>query len=118
MNIKPIRTEKDYEKTLARVEELWGVDENTPEGEEFEVLFTLVEAYEQKHYPIPPPHPIEAIKFRLDQMGIKKSELKNYLGSRSRVSDILNDKKKLSINMTRKLHKKLNIPAETLIAEY
>ena len=118
MNIKPIRTEKNYEKALARVEELWGVDENTSEGEEFEVLFTLVEAYEQKHYPIPPPHPIEAIKFRLDQMGIKKSELKNYLGSRSRVSDILNGKRKLSINMIRKLNKKLNIPAETLIAEY
>ena len=81
MNIKPIKTEKDYEKALARVEELWGADENTSEGEEFEVLFTLVEAYEQKHYPIPPPHPIEAIKFRLDQMGIKKSELKDYLVS-------------------------------------
>jgi len=118
MKIKPIRTEKDYKEALARVEELWGVDENTPKGEEFEVLFTLVEAYEEKNHPIPPPHPIEAIKFRLDQMGIKRSELKNYLGSRSRVSDILNGKRKLSINMIRKLHEKLNIPAKTLIAEY
>ncbi len=118
MDIKPIKTEEDYKIALTRVEELWGVDENTPEGEEFEVLFTLVEAYEEKHYPIPPPHPIEAIKFRLDQMGIKKSELNKYLGSRSCVSDILNGKRKLSINIIRKLHKKLKIPAETLIAEY
>ncbi len=118
MKIKPIRTEKDYQKALTRVEELWGVAENTAEGEEFEILFILVEAYEEKNHSIPPPHPIEAIKFRLDQMGIKKSDLKDYLGSRSRVSDILNGKRKLSISMIRKLHEKLNIPASTLIAEY
>ena len=74
--------------------------------------------YEEEHYPIPLPHPIEAIKFRLEQMGLKESELNKILGSRSRKHDILNGKRKLSLAMIRKLHNKLNIPAETLIAEY
>lgn len=118
MNIKPVKTKKDYDKALKRIEELWGARENTPAGDEFEVLFTLVEAYEEKHYPIPPPHPIEAIKFRLEQKGTDEKELIKILGGRSRKSEILSGRRKLSLTMIRELHDKLNIPAETLIAAY
>lgn len=118
MNIKPIKTKKDYNWALKRIEELWGAKENTPAGDEFEVLFTLVEAYEEKHYPIPPPHPIEAIRFRLEQKGVDEKELIKILGGRSRKSEILSGRRKLSLAMIRELHDKLNIPAETLIAAY
>ena len=118
MNIKPIKTKKDYHQALKRIEGLWGAKENTPAGDEFEVLFTLVESYEEKHYPIPPPHPIEAIKFQLAQMGMNEKELNKILGGRSRKSEILSGRRKLSLNMIRELHNKLKIPAETLIAEY
>jgi HTH-type transcriptional regulator / antitoxin HigA len=118
MNIKPIKTKKDYHGVLKRIEELWGAKENTPAGDEFEVLFTLVEAYEEKHYPVPPPHPIEAIRFRLEQKGVDEKELIRILGGRSRKSEILSGRRKLSLAMIRKLHDKLNIPAETLIAAY
>lgn len=115
MKIKPIKNKKDYEIALKRVEKLWGVKEDTPEGDEFEVLFTLIEKYEDEHYPIPPPDPIEAIKFRMEQMGLSKSELAKYLGYKSRVSEVLNGRRKLTLPMIRKLNKELNIPAETLI---
>jgi HTH-type transcriptional regulator/antitoxin HigA len=118
MNIKPIKTKKDYDKALKRIEELWGAKENTPVGDEFEILFTLVEAYEEKHYPIPPPHPIEAIRFRIEQGTIDDKELTKMLGGRSRKSEILSGKRKLSLNMIRTLHKKLKIPVETLINAY
>jgi HTH-type transcriptional regulator / antitoxin HigA len=118
MNIKPIKTKRDYQSALKRVEELWGAKDNTPEGDEFEVLFTLVESYEEKHYPIPPPHPLESIKFRIEQGQIEDKELTKILGGRSRKSEILSGKRKLSLNMIRALHQKLKIPAETLIAEY
>ncbi len=118
MNIKPIKTKKDYQAALKRIEELWGAKENTPEGDEFEILFTLVEAYEEKHYPIPPPHPIESIKFRIEQGQLDDKELTKILGGRSRKSEILSGTRKLSLNMIRALHQKLKIPAETLIAEY
>jgi HTH-type transcriptional regulator/antitoxin HigA len=118
MDIKPIKTKKDYQKALKRIEELWGSKENTPEGDEFEVLFTLVEAYEEKHYPVPPPHPIEAIKFRMDQGEIDEKELTKILGGRSRKSEILSGRRKLSLNMIRALNKKLKIPAESLISAY
>jgi HTH-type transcriptional regulator/antitoxin HigA len=118
MDIKPIKTKKDYQKALKRIEELWGSKENTPEGDEFEVLFTLVEAYEEKHYPIPPPHPIEAIKFRMEQGEVDEKELTKILGGRSRKSEILSGRRKLSLNMIRALHKKLKIPAESLISAY
>lgn len=118
MNIKPIKTKKDYHKALKRIEELWGAKENTPAGDEFEVLFTLVEVYEEKHYPIPPPHPIEAIRFRLEHMGVDEKTLIQILGGRSRKSEILSGRRKLSLAMIRELHDKLNIPAETLIAAY
>lgn len=118
MNIKPIKTTANYKAALLRIEQLWGAKENTPEGDEFEVLFTLVEAYEEKHYPVPPPDPIEAIKFRLDQGEIEEKELTKILGGRSRKSEILSGKRKLSLNMIRALHEKLNISAESLIAAY
>lgn len=118
MNINPIKTEQDYGDTLKRINELWGSEENTPEGDEFEILFTLVEAYERDHYPIGPPHPIEAIKFRLDQLGMKESELNAILGNRSRKSELFNGKRKLTLSIIRKLHQKLNIPLESLIAPY
>ena len=118
MNIKPIKTKKDYNRALKRIEDLWGAKENTPAGDEFEVLFTLVEAYEEKHYPIPPPHPIEAIRFRLEHMEVDEKVLIKILGGRSRKSEILSGRRKLSLAMIRELHDKLNIPAETLIAAY
>jgi len=118
MNIKPIKTKKDYQAALKRIEELWGSKDNTPKGDEFEVLFTLVESYEDKHYPIPSPNPIEAIKFRLEQGEVDEKELTKILGGRSRKSEILSGRRKLSLNMIRALHEKLNIPAESLISAY
>ena len=118
MNIKPIKTKKDYEKALKRIEVLWGAKENTRAGDEFEVISTLVELYEEKHYPIPRPHPIEAIRFRLEQKGADEKELIKILGGRSRKSEILSGRRKLSLAMIRELHDKLQIPAETLIAAY
>ena len=118
MNINPIKTEQDYDDTLKRINELWGSKEDTPEGDEFEILFTLVEAYERDHYPISPPHPIEAIKFRLDQLGMKESELNKILGNRSRKSELFNGKRKLTLSIIRTLHAKLNIPLESLISPY
>ncbi len=118
MDIRPIKTKKDYNAALKRVEELWGAKDNTPEGDEFEILFTLIEFYEEKHYPIPPPHPLESIKFRMEQGQVDDRELTKILGGRSRKSEILSGRRKLSLNMIRELHEKLKIPAEILIAAY
>lgn len=118
MKIKPIRNRKDYEKALKNIDELWGSKKNTPEGDEFEILLTLVEKYEEEHFPIPPPDPLEAIKFRLEQMNLTRSELVKYIGYKSRVSEVLSGKRKLTLPMIRTLHKKLKIPAEILIREY
>ncbi len=115
MNIKPIKTEADYEAALARVETLWGAETNTPEGDELEVLFTLVESYEAKHHAIEPPDPIEAIKYEMECRQLKRKDLEPYLGSRSRVSEVLNRKRGLSIDMVRNLHKGLGIPLESLL---
>ena len=115
MIIKPIKTDTDYEMALARIEELWGSDIDTPEGDELEVLFTLVEAFEAKHYPIEPPNPIEAIKFEMEIRGLTRKDLEPYIGSRGRVSEVLNHKRSLSIEMIRNLHKGLKIPLESLI---
>ena len=118
MDIRPIKTKKDYNAALKRVEHLWGAKDNTPEGDEFEILFTLIEVYEEKHYPIPPPHPLESIKFRMEQGHVNDRELTKILGGRSRKSEILSGRRKLSLNMIRALHEKLKIPAEILIATY
>jgi len=113
--IHPIRTETDYEAALERIEALWGAEQETPEGDELDVLFVLVEAYEEAHYPIAPPDPIEAIKFTMEHKQLERKDLEPYLGSRSRVSEVLNRKRGLSIDMIRNLHKGLGIPLESLV---
>lgn len=115
MNIFPIRTEADYEKALSRIEMLMDAQFNTPEGDELDILTTLVEHYEAKHFPIPQCDPIEAIRFRMEQMGLEDKDLTPIIGSRSKVSEILNHKRQLSISMIRNLHAQLNVPYESLI---
>lgn len=116
MDIRPIKTEKDYSTSLNRIEELWGAKKDTPQGDELDLLVTLVESYEMKHYPIAPPDPIDAIKFRMEQMGMTKTDMVKYLGSQSRVSEVLNRKRGLTLGMIKTLYKELKIPAEVLLA--
>jgi HTH-type transcriptional regulator / antitoxin HigA len=116
MNIRPIKTEEDYHNAISRIETLWGAKKDTPEGDELDLLVTLVESYEMKHYPIVPPDPIDAIKFRMEQMGLTNSDMERYLGSQSRVSEVLNRKRTLSLGMIKSLYKGLKIPAEILLA--
>jgi len=116
MTIKPIKTERDYQKALKEITKLWDAKPNTTKGDRLEVLVTLVEAFEQKHYKVEPPDPVEAIKFRMEQLGLKSSDLAKILGGRSRVSEILNRKRKLTVDMMRSLRKRLDIPAESLLA--
>lgn len=118
MNIKPIKTKKDYQLALKRVEELWEAKPNTKEADELDILATLIEAFEEKNYPIEAPDPVEAIKFRMEQQGLQPLDLVPYLGQRSRVTEILNRKRKLSINMIRNLNQGLKIPLESLIQDY
>jgi len=115
MTIKPIKTERDYRTALKEIERLWDAKPNTPKGDRLEVLVTLVEAYERKHYKIEPPDPVEAIKFRMEQLGLKASDLAKILGGRSRVSEVLNRKRRLTVEMMRSLRKRLDIPAESLL---
>ena len=114
-DIKPIRTKKDYEASLDEVERLWGAKLGTPEGDRLDVLATLIEAYENAHYSMDPPDPIEAIKFRMEQQGLTRKDLEPLIGSRTRVAEVLNRKRNLSIGMIRRLHERLGIPAEVLI---
>lgn len=116
MDIRPIKTEQDCNSALRRIEELWGAKIDSPEGDEFDILVTLVESYEMKHYPIAPPDPIDAIKFRMEQMGMTNSDMVKYLGSQSRVSEILNRKRSLTLTMIKSLYKELKIPPEILLA--
>ena len=116
MNIKLIKTERDYHSAIKRIEDLWGAKKDTTEGDELDLLVTLVESYETKHYPIAPPAPIDAIKFRMEQMGMTKADMVKYLGSQSRVSEILSGKRKLTLKMVKSLYKGLKIPAEILLA--
>ncbi len=118
MNIKPIKTEEDYQLALARVSKLMDAEINTPEGDELDVLATLIEGYEAKHYAIAPPDPIEAIKFRMEQMGLKYQDLEPFIGNRNIVTEVLNRQRELSLAMIRQLHKGLQIPLESLINEY
>jgi HTH-type transcriptional regulator / antitoxin HigA len=115
MEIKPIRNEADYEAALRRIEALWGAPAGTPEGDELDVLATLTEAYEREHYPIDKPDPIEAIKFRLEQQGKDYRALVGVIGQRTRVYEVMRRARPLTLNMIRKLHRKLQIPAEVLI---
>jgi HTH-type transcriptional regulator/antitoxin HigA len=114
-NLKPIRTKADYEAALAVIERLWGARAGTPQGDRLDILATLVDAYENEHYPIDPPEPIEAIKFRMEQQGLDRKDLADILGSRTRVAEVLNRRRGLSINMIRRLHEKLGISVEVLI---
>lgn len=117
MNIKPIKTEKDYKAALARIEALWDAEPDTKKGDELAVLAILVENYESEKHRILPPDPIEAIKFRMEQTGLKKTDLAKFLGGRNRSTEILSRKRSLSVRMMRALHNKLHIPAESLLAE-
>ncbi len=117
MTYKVIKTEGDYQRALARVEELMEAEPNTPEGDELELLVTLVELYEEKKYQIDMPDPVEAIKFRMEQLSINQQALIPFIGSKSKVSEVLNKKRTLSLSMMRALHKGLDIPAEILLQE-
>ena len=114
MNIKPIKTKKDYQQALKRVDKLWG-SKTKSEQNELDILATLLDVYESEQFPIFPPDPIDAIIFRMEQEGIKKSELAVLVGGKNRVSEILNRKRKLTVKMIRKLSQGLNIPAQVLI---
>jgi HTH-type transcriptional regulator/antitoxin HigA len=116
MEIRPIKTEQDYNAAISRIEVLWGAKRDTLQGDELDLLVTLVESYEIKHYPIAPPDPIDAIKFRMEQMDMTKADLIQYIGSQSRVSEVLNRKRKLTLGMIKSLYKGLKIPAEILLA--
>ena len=115
MEIRPIKTEEDYQATLAEVERLFAATPDTPEGDRLEVLTTLLEAYEKNHYVIPSPDPVEAIQYWMESRGVTKQDLEPLLGSRARVSEIFNHKRGLTLTMIRNLHDKLGIPAEALI---
>ena len=114
-NLKPIRTKADYEAALVIIERLWGARAGTPQGDRLDILATLVDAYENEHYPMDPPDAIEAIKFRMEQQGLDRKDLADILGSRTRVAEVLNRRRGLSINMIRRLHEKLGISVEVLI---
>jgi len=115
MVIKPIRTRADHEAALREIERLWGAAEGTPEGDRLDVLATLVEAYEQAHFPMDAPDPVEAIKFRLEQQGADQKALIGVIGNRTRVYEVLRRDRALSLSMIRRLNQRLKIPAEVLI---
>ena len=118
MNIKPIKTKQDYNNTLNRINELMDATPNTHKFDELDILTTLVEVYEEIHYKIDVPDPIDAIKFRMEQESLKQKDLISILGSASKVSEILNKKRKLTLNMIRNLHKDLKIPFDSLFTDY
>lgn len=115
LEITPIRTEDDYQIALKEIERLFEAEPNTPEGNRLEVWATLVEVYEDDRFPIPEPDPIEAIRYFMESRGLTKKDLKPYIGDMSRVNDVLQRKRPLSLGMIRKLHNGLGIPAEMLI---
>ena len=118
MTIKPIKSKKDYQIALKRMEEIFHAEEGTKEGDEAEILILLIEKYEDEHYSIEDPDPIEAIKFMMEQNGLKQKDLAEIIGYKSRVSEILSRKRKLSLEMIRNLHEKLNISYESLMNRY
>ncbi|MGY5353587.1 helix-turn-helix domain-containing protein [Wenyingzhuangia sp. IMCC45467] len=118
MDISPIRNEKDYQKALERLELIFDAKKDSKEGDELEILSMLIDKYENEVYPIGMPDPIEAIKFRMEQMGMKQKDLAEVMGFKSRVSEILNKKRKLTLEMIRKLSLTLHIPTEVLIQDY
>lgn len=115
MEIKPIKTDADYRAALKEVESLMSADPNTPEGEKLDILVTLIEAYEHKHFPLDLPDPVEAIKFEMEQKGLTVKDLEPMIGKSNRVYEVLNRKRTLTLRMIQKLHQELGIPAESLI---
>lgn len=113
--LRPIKTEADHERAMAEVERLWGAEDGTPEGDRLDVLITLIEAYEKEAYPFDPPDPIEAIQFRMEQLGLTRKDLEPFIGSRARVAEIMNRKRGLSIEMIRRLNEGLGISGDILI---
>lgn len=118
MNIKLIKTEADYQVALKRLEEIFDAQAGTPESDEVDILGLMVDEYEKKHYPIEPPDPIEAIKIRMEELQLKQVDLVDAIGGKNRVSEVLNRKRKLTIEMIRNLTKKLNLSPEILIRDY
>lgn len=117
MNIKLIHTEADYQVALQRIRNLWDAPEGTPEAEELEILVMLVNRYEEEHYPIEEPDPIEYIKIRMEELGLRQEDLVPYMGNKGNVSKVLNRKRPLSLEMIRNLHREFRFPLEVLIAE-
>ncbi|HAJ79690.1 MAG TPA: transcriptional regulator [Fibrobacteres bacterium] len=115
MKIKPIKCKDDYNLALKEIQKLWNAEPNTPAGDTLEILITLVEAYEEKHYPIDPPDPVEAIKFRMEQKGLRQIDLASIMGGKNRVSEVISRKKPLTLKMIKNLHKAIGIPYESLI---
>ncbi len=115
MEIRPIKTEADYDAALAEIEALWGAPPDTPDGDQLDVLLSLVESYEARHHPIYPPDPVDAILFRMEQSGMTRKDLEPYIGKSGRVSEVLNHKRPLTLEMIRKLWQGLHIPLESLI---
>ncbi len=118
MNIKPLKNEQDYEKALERLEVIFDAPANSPEGDEAEILSMLIDNYENENYPIEAPDPIEAIKIRMEEMNLKQKDLVGIIGGKSRVSEILNKKKRLTVDMIRELERILNISASVLVTNY
>ena len=118
MNLKPIKTKKDYQQALERLEVIFDAKKGSSQGDELEILSILIDHYENQHFPIDLPDPIEAIKFRMEQLGYNQTDLAKVVGLKSRVSEILSGKRKLSLEMIRQLHEKLNIPTDVLIQAY
>ncbi|MCX2839925.1 helix-turn-helix domain-containing protein [Salinimicrobium sp. MT39] len=118
MRIKPIRNEEDYQNALQRIDEIFDAKRGTEEGDELEILAILIDNYENENFPIGMPDPIEAIKFRMEQMGMKQKDLAEVFGFKSRVSEILSKKRKLTLEMVRKLNTTLHIPTEVLVQDY
>jgi HTH-type transcriptional regulator / antitoxin HigA len=113
--VKPIRSEADYEAAMEEVAALWGAKSGTPDGDRLDVLATLIDVYEAKHHALDAPDPIEAIKFRMEQQGMTRRDLEGIIGTRTRIAEVLNRKRGLSIDMIRRLHDQLGIPADVLI---
>jgi HTH-type transcriptional regulator/antitoxin HigA len=118
MKLKILKTEEDYEQALKRLEQIFHAPVDTEEGDEAEILSMLIEKYEDEHYPIGPPDPIEAIKFHMEQMNLTRKDLTKIIGYKSRVSEIFNGRRKLTLKMIRELHDKLGIPYESLMGGY
>ena len=118
MNIKPIKNQQDYELAMVTIEKHWDAQPGSIEADELDILATLIESYEKQQFKIEAPDPVAAIKFRMEQQGLSDKDLVPLLGQRSRVSEVLNKKRKLSISMIRNLHHQLQIPLESLISDY